>query len=483
MIRENPTPAEGETGNPFVVYTLRILAIMSPLFLVMSILALEMDGSTKLFLSFFVPFLICLLSALPYRLSLEGGPEMDLKTALIFSAFVWLVLSVIGAVPYWISGTYSILDGWFESMSGFTATGLTMATRPEELPRSILLWRSMTEWIGGVGVIVLFLALMTRTSKVLQHLYVAEARTDKIVPSIVGTAKRIWTIYVMYTILATLVYWILGMRLFDSVNHAMTTLATGGFSTSSASFAPYGTAIRIAGVVFMYIGAISFASHYHLFKGRLKGFFTVEVRALILAGIVATLLAITVGPVDALFQSVSALTGTGFSTADIASWSDYHKMILTILMIFGGGYGSTSSALKMIRVLILLYGILWYVRVRQHPSRMIIPFRFGGRNYEPSEVRDVAIFVTSYILVLMLGALAFMAAGYDAMDSLFEVASAEGNVGLSVGITGPALSPPLKLVLILEMWAGRLEIFPVLMMLREIPSLFKRFRRGPVAAP
>ncbi|HHE75728.1 MAG TPA: TrkH family potassium uptake protein, partial [Candidatus Aciduliprofundum boonei] len=168
------------------------------------------------------------------------------------------------------------------------------------------------------------------------------------------------------------------------------------------------------------------------------------------------------------FHLISALTGTGFSLSNLSSLSDFDKTILAIAMVFGGAYGSTSSALKLIRVVVLFYGIFWYIKKRLAPKSAIIPFKIGKKVFDVSEVRDVAIYTTTYIILLIVGALILMLYGNSLADSLFEVASAEGNVGLSVGITSAAMPIVEKITLILEMWFGRLEIFPILIMLADI---------------
>jgi trk system potassium uptake protein TrkH len=216
----------------------------------------------------------------------------------------------------------------------------------------------------------------------------------------------------------------------------------------------------------MILGGISFASHRFLLKGKLKEFFTIEVKAILLIIFVSSIFLMTRhGGLDSSFQTTSALTGTGFSTATLADWDDFSKFVLSILMVLGGGYGSTSSALKMIRVVIIIYAVAWVVKKFLYSRKAVIPFKIGRNTYPVEEIRVATLYGILYIMVLCLGALIFMAAGHSAADSLFEVASAEGNVGLSVGITNTGMHAYEKVVLIIEMWVGRLEIFPVLTLL------------------
>ncbi|UCF09228.1 MAG: TrkH family potassium uptake protein [Thermoplasmata archaeon] len=445
------------------------------------LVAYIVDGDANLAILFFalgcfslvVGFLSIFLLGRPSRLGYDE--------ALSIAAFGWLLVTFVGSLPFSLSGSLSPLDGFFESMSGFTATGLTLYSDVEELPRAILFWRSLTQWIGGVGVIVLFLSILIRSSGIAAKLYKAEGRTDRIAYNVVSTARRIWGVYILYTVLCALgLIVIMGPgKIFDAINVAMTCLATGGFAVTNDSIAGYKD-WRVAAFIipFMVLGGISFASHTQLLKGQLKNFFTLEVKAILIIIFISSFLLMTrIGGLDAFFQTSSALTGTGFSTADIRAWDDFSKFVLSILMVMGGGYGSTSSALKMIRVVIIIYAVAWVVKRFLYSRNAVIPFKVGRQTFPIEEIRTATLYSILYIIVLCIGAMIFMATPaedfygpdgseyYTAADSLFEVASAEGNVGLSVGITNASMPDHLKVVLIIEMWVGRLEIFPVLTLL------------------
>ncbi len=458
-------------------FVLKLLTYITPFMIFNAVYALIVDKNPIITLAFLFPS-IWVLFIWSIFMNFKPPEGLSLRESFKVAALGWLLMSFVGAIPYFLSGYLNPLDAWFESMSGFTATGLTMFKDVESLPRSILLWRSLTEWIGGVGVIALFLSVMYRTSKVVQTLYFAEGRSDKTEPTIVGTVRKIWLIYVFYTFLFALIFFLLGAPLFDSINISMTALATGGFAVTNNSIAAYSPYVAIAVIFAMAFGGISFVSHINLFKGQVKKFVSVEVKAMVIiviafaAMMIPHLIELGVNPSSATLQSffhiVSALTGTGFSVGNLSSLPDYDKTILTVAMVCGGAYGSTSSALKLIRVIVLFYGIIWYIKVRLAPRSAIIPFKIGNKVFEPSEVRDVTVYTTTYILLLFIGAFVLMAYGHTLSNSLFEVASAEGNVGLSVGITSPSMPFIEKIVLILEMWFGRLEIFPVLIMLVDI---------------
>ncbi len=471
-----------------VSYYLGILCILLTfLLLIPAIMAYLVDGSLLLALCFLFP--AALSGALGLCLTvLFEKTELYLGAAVVLAALAWLTIAFIGGLPFWLVRYYfgpewglTFVSAFFESMSGFTATGLTMyGLRVEGLPYSILMWRSITQWVGGVGVIVLFLSiLVVRTGTVAHRLYLAEGRSHRLVPSVVKTTRRIWVIYAGYTAALAIILYIIGMPLFDSINHSMTALATGGFSVKNYSIMTYRMSghshalfLELAIMPFMVLGGISFAMHHELFIGNVKSFFkNIEVRAIFIIILIATIvMAISLGlTFDSFrygsFQVITALTGTGFNTAPVGTWTDFQKFILTILMIFGGGYGSTASALKLIRVVIIFYALIWLVREQLLPESVKLPMKAGDNYYHPEEIMEVAVYAVLYLIVLVSGALVFMAGGASGVDALFEVASAEGNVGLSVGLTGADMPMHEKIVLIIEMWAGRLEIFPVLVFL------------------
>jgi len=464
-----------------------ICVLMGFILVLPMILAFFVDKNIELVICFLWPALFSWGIGSVLMFSFEKT-ELDLTSAITLAALVWLVISIIGALPFWIARGFfgseyglTFLSAVFESMSGFTATGLTMyGMRVEGLPRSILFWRSLTQWVGGVGVIVLFLSvLVSRTGTIAHRLYTAEGRDQRLVPSIVRTTRRIWLIYLFYTFLCLIVLYIIGMPLFDSVNHSMTGLATGGFSvrnhsimTYSLDIHPNAVLLELAIIPFMILGGISFAMHHELFMGRIISFFkNIEVKAMfVILFVVGLILVLHQGLYVenfryASFQVTTALTGTGFNTVSISAWDDFSKFLLTILMVFGGGYGSTASALKLFRVVVIFWSLGWLVRRMLFPQSARFSLSVGGKIFHPEDVMKVAIYSLLYIIVLVAGSLVFMAGGATTIDSLFEVSSALGNVGLSVGLTSSCMPWWEKVVLIIEMWAGRLEIFPVLVLL------------------
>ncbi len=407
--------------------------------------------------------------------------DLSLGNAMILVAISWILLSGFGAVPYVISLDLSVLNAMFESVAGFTATGLTILQGAEGWlvevpPHSILFWRSFTQWVGGVGVVVLFLAIIPRTGRFARLLYESEARQGRMLPRIKDTARFLYKAYLLFTILGIIGFILFGMEPFAALNHSMTGIATGGFSVTADSFAGYGVPLLAVAVFLMIMGAISFTTHQKVFDGNWRALLkSREVQVMIgLIALSAIALAIDVGVKNGIFQTTSALSGTGFSTTGLipGDWSSFQKGVLTVLMVLGGGYGSTSSAIKLIRSIIIIGTIIWIIKRAFLPDRAIVPLKIGGEEYKEKDVMEASSYAFIYIGFLIISSLFIMILmpNQTGIDVIFESASAQGNVGLSVGIT--EIAPPLvKEILIGQMLAGRLEILPYL-------ALFYKFTKG-----
>jgi trk system potassium uptake protein TrkH len=390
------------------------------------------------------------------------------------------------------------LDGYFEAMSGWTGTGLTMVVNEELLPRSIQFWRTIMQWVGGVGVIVLMLAILSRPGTGSFSLYAGEGRIDKLERRIVDTVRSIWKIFFVYTVMGILLLSLLGMPLWDSVNHAMTGLATGGFSVRDDSIGSYNNPVyEVALIPLMLIGAISFVVHNDIYKRRFGELLKdIQNRVLfglcILGTLVLTLEVFMRGPVSgginqalrfSSFQFISALTCTGLQTAEVGLWSPSAKILLSLAMVAGGAAGSTVGGIKLVRLILVTKGAHWKFLQTFYPSGMYIPKKLGRASLSEEEmsedILEAATMSFMYLILLVVGIMVMMhilGPSVPASDVIFEVASAQGNVGMSVGITGPAMSAAGKVMLIINMWAGRLEIFAVLMLLQSI-FFYTRLRR------
>lgn len=391
--------------------------------------------------------------------------ELSVRDAFVMATVAWVVISLLGSLPYIMVLHLSPLDAIFESVSGYTTTGMSVLT-PEKVPGALLFYRSYTQWIGGVGVVLLFITVASPLG-VASRLYMAEGRTERLEPSIVNTSHRIFYIYALLTLFGALALYLAGLSVFEASNYVLTAIATGGFSTRSNSFADFGFAERAVVIVIMIMGATSFAVHQRVFQREfsyLKK--NVEVKfmlALIALGTI--LLYRELGAVNALFQATTSLSCTGLSTVKISELSQFSKIILIALMFTGGSYGSTAGAIKIIRLIVVLKSINWYINKITSPKGAIIPLKIGGRVFKEEEVLYTLTYVLLYFLFISIGTGIFVYLGHPLVDALFDVTSAQGNVGLNAIAN---YSPVEKVVLMFHMIVGRLEIVPVLVLLSSL---------------
>ncbi|NOZ82564.1 MAG: TrkH family potassium uptake protein [Euryarchaeota archaeon] len=410
--------------------------------------------------AFALPAAACIAAGYAvYRLSPRG--ELNLRMAFAVSALGWALVALIGSLPYVLSGVLSPLDAYFEAMAGFTTTGITMVT-PGELPRSMLFWRSLTQWIGGMGIVVLFLALFAPAGAA--KLYTAEARTERLEPSLARTARRIFYIYTYLTLAGILLIYLSGSSVFEAVNHGLTAISSGGFSPRDDSYAGMPESVKIATVLVMLMGGTSFALHQRWLEGRLRDVLhSTELRAMLVfvAAGAAVLYADGVSAVDAVFTSMSAVTTTGFSVLELSSLSEVSKYVLLLLLLVGGGYGSTAGGLKVIRVVACLKAVLWFLRRSTSPRSRIVRTKLQGRVMEEEEMLAVVLFTLLYLIFIGIGTGVFVYLGHDLLTSAFTVATAQGNNGLVLLTEYQTVE---KLVMLFYMWLGRLELIPVLIL-------------------
>lgn len=397
----------------------------------------------------------------------------------------WIVMSFFGALPYLISGAIpSLTNAFFETISGYTTTGASILTDIEAVSKGILFWRSLTQWIGGMGIIVLALAILPFLGIGGMQLFVAEApgiTPDKLQPRIQETAKRLWFIYVALTLAEAILLYVAGMGAYDSINHSLTTMATGGFSTMNASLQGQPPAIQYIVIVFMFLAGTSFTLTYFALKRNFKKIskneefivyflFTIAITLIV----TVTLLVVTDYSFersfrDALFQVVSIITTTGFVSADYTAWAPFLSVLFFILLFVGGSAGSTAGGVKVIRHVVLFKNSFLELKRQLHPSA-IIPVRISGKAIEQNIVFNVLAFIMIYILVFLVGVtlLASMNVGFD--TAFGAVATSLGNVGPGIGEVGPVdnfSGMPMggKWLLSALMLLGRLELFTVLMLL------------------
>ena len=419
-----------------------------------------------------------------FRLLGKTKDETRTRHAMVTASLSWLLISLISAIPFYYIAKIDFLSAFFESVAGWTGTGLTMFSHPSQLNHTLQFWRSFTQWIGGVGVIVLTLIVLARPGTGSFTLYRSEAREDKIHPSIISTVKTIWWIFLLYTGIGIVVLYVAGMPLWDAINHCMTGLATGGFSVRDDSVASYPTIVQALIVPLMIAGAIAFSAHYDFLRGKLKKFFKdIQTQALFILLIAGSLFlaylnlslykTFLASFKYSSFQFVSALTCTGFANYNIALWNDQAKFLISIAMIIGGAAGSTAGGIKLFRIILLAKGVGWKLRSVFLPPKSTFGYKLGekilGKEEAIEEMSEAAILSFLWLILLIAGIFLIMQTTHATLaNSMFEVCSAQGNVGLSVGITSIGMNSIAKFMLILNMWVGRLEIIPILVFLRAI---------------
>lgn len=452
-----------------------------------------LSGEEEFYFAFLYPSFFAIWIGIILRWSFRNAMETLLKHAMLTAGLAWLIVSLVGAIPYTYLGM-GFLDSYFESISGFTTTGMTVIADIDDLPKSILFWRAMTEWIGGVGVIMLFLVVLMQSRTVMARFYMAEARTERIKPAISTTVTYIWRIYLLLTFVGALLYYIAGMDSFDAITHAFTALSTGGFSTHSASISYYNSiGIEVVSILLMITGGISFVVLYRVLTGDKKApFRNPEVRAyftIILIGSLAVsfnLINQKQYPVlEALrygvFQTVAIITTTGFATQELSQWPDFSKIILLLLMASGACIGSTGGGFKVLRILILLKHGYQEMMKNLLPGRAVVTLKIGEKPIESEDVFRISGLFFLFLTFLLGGGMIFSLLGYDALSAMSLSFSALSNVGpvFLPSADWYALSDIAKTVLIIQMWAGRLEIFPALALLISLISvIFKKKERG-----
>lgn len=407
--------------------------------------------------------------------------ELTLRESFMFVTLAWLLAAALSALPFYLSGAMpSYPDAFFEAMSGLTTTGASVLSDVESLPAGLLFWRSMTHWLGGMGIIVLFVAVFPRLGVSGSHLLYAESPgplTQRLAPRIAQTAKILWIIYITVTAVLTLSLLAAGLPLLEALANAFGTVATGGFSTRNQSIASYASGpVEWIIIVFMFIAGGNFALYYQVFVGKFRhAWKDAEFKFYSLVVLAATLLIyFNLGGIiaasgerlrAALFQVVSIVTTTGFSTVDFDKWPVFSKAILLLLMFFGGCGGSTAGAIKQIRILVVLKYLGREIRKAVHPHA-VIRLRVGNVVLPNEEVNSIVAFFCLYLLIFCVGVLGMSFLGYDLVTSVSAVAATQGNIGPGLGAVGPALSYGFldswaKILLSLLMMIGRLEIYTV----------------------
>ncbi len=445
------------------------------------------------------PFLVTALVAAavgaPLRLVGRSGVDPSRREALLSVLTLWSLVPVIGVIPYVLGAGMSGLDALFESVSGFTATGATAITDFEAVPSSLFLWRAFTQWVGGIGIVVVFVAVFPQLAIAGRQIFHAELpgpTEDRFTPRLRTTALAVLGVYLALTAACALAYAIAGMAGFDAVAHAFTTVAAAGFSPQARSFEAYGAMIDVVAITFMTLAAINFALLYRAFLGRPRDLLrdpelrTYAVIVLVAGSMLTWHLHDLYGTGEAVrhgfFQTISILTTTGYASADFDLWPDQARVVLVLLMFVGGSAGSAAGGVKVMRWIIIAKHTTREVRRSLHP-RAVLPLRVGARVIPEEVLRAVAAFITLYVVLVASSSTLLVWLGHDFVTSFVASAATVGNVGPGLGLVGPMASyaeihPIGRGMLIFNMYAGRLEIVTVFVLLTmgwwRLPRRFER---------
>ncbi|WP_135606057.1 TrkH family potassium uptake protein [Methanococcoides sp. NM1] len=430
-------------------------------------------------------------SILSFRYSSSDEREWEKREGFAIVAFGWFAAALFGSIPYMFDGV-TFLNALFESMSGFTTTGATVFVDIETHSRSLLFWRSMTQWIGGMGIIMLFIAILPKLGVAGRQMFRAEApgpKEDQLKPRIRETAKILWAVYVSISVVELLLLLIAGMSFYDACTHTFTTMACGGFSPYADSVAAFNSPL-IEGIItlFMFIAGANFALHYKtlysdkkslLKDNEFKFYFVIVGLATVLLTLILwrdTPDSIPTSFRYAVFQVVSILTTTGYATTDFNLWADSGKVVLLAMMFIGGCAGSTAGGIKVVRLLLLLKYARSELFKAIHP-KAVRPIKFNGKSVPVDIMHAIISFVVIYFLIFLVSSAILSIFGMDLTSSITASIATLGNIGPGFNIVGPMANfstiPDIgKLVLIANMWIGRLEVFTVIVMLT--PEFWRR---------
>jgi trk system potassium uptake protein TrkH len=437
--------------------------------------------------------ILCNLGALIWFLTRKVPKEVSKRDGYLIVTFGWIILGITGSLPFIWSGTIpQFSSAIFETISGYTTTGASILNDIEALPAGLMYWRSMTQWIGGMGIIVLTVAILPMFGVGGMEMFMAEApgpSSSKLHPRITDTAKRLWIIYVLLTGVEAVMLKFAGMTWLDAVNHAFTTMSTGGFSTKNASIAAFNSpSIEYIITFFMLIGGVNFSMLYYIFKGMFKKAFTNEEFRTYLG--VTAFFVLTIAVIlfntqgtdfetsfrQSAFQVVTIITTTGFSTVNYATWVPFAYMLIIFAMFTGGSAGSTAGGVKIVRHLVILKNGYSEFKRLLHP-RAIIPVRINNNSVSQTIVYNVLAFFFIYLLIFILGALIISAFGHDIVTSAGASIACLGNIGPGIGGVDPShnfafFSSGAQVFLSFLMLLGRLELFTVLIIVT--PSFWKK---------
>ena len=413
--------------------------------------------------AFFIPCFISFLLGTAFTKKFKNYNKLRLKHGMLISSFAWLWASMIGASIMTLSLDIPFVDALFENMSAWTGSGMTFFVNVEILPKSILFLRSLEQWIGGLGIVIIFIGILIRAGTAASRLYKSEAREEKIKPNIANTLRKALEIYLIYTAAGIILFILAGLPIFDAINLTFTSISTGGMSIKNANVGFYqNSLVYIITMALMILGATSFSIHYKIVKTKGKSVLKdVQFQLLICLILIASAFILVTNkmvPIEELFTIVSAITTTGANVVppyELARWSSASLIVLMVLMLIGGSSGSTGGGLKLIRVITVLKGMNLTITNLVSPEGRVVNTRIGGKKINEREIKEASAYIVIFLMFLVCGWIIMTLYGYDPFTALFDVISIQSNNGLSTGIVFGGLPMPVKLTLIFLMWIGR----------------------------
>ncbi len=471
-----------------------VVLVFISLFMTLPVLVSYLYNEPEIF-DLSISFLITFISGITLYFFTKkfDREELSHREAFFVVTLSWLVVAFFGAIPYILTGTFqSITDAYFESMAGFTTTGSSVLRDIEVVSKGVLFWRSITQWVGGMGIILFALAILPMLGTGGMQLFKAEVpeiSVDRLKPRIIDTAKALWIIYVGLTTAATLTYMAGGMNLYDALCHSFTTLATGGFSTKNMSVAHFNSAfIDYSTTFFMFLAGVNYSLYFYVFRGSVsklwknsefKFYLAIVIIASVLISINiwgTTYESISDSFRYSVFQVVSIMTTTGYATADFERWSSFAQIFLVILMLLGGMIGSTGGGIKQVRILLMLKQGYREMYQLIHP-RAVTTLKLDGKFLTKEILGSIWGFLFLFIFICVVATIGMASVGTDIVTAATTVISAMCNVGPALGTAGPAENfasiPDIgKWILTLCMLTGRLEVYTVLILF--IPNFWKK---------
>ena len=440
--------------------------------------------------AFLLTMAICLGCSLLLIFKKPKNTDLHSRDGFVIVSCSWILLSLFGAIPFMLTGaTTSYIDALFETVSGFTTTGASIMPTVENLPKAILMWRSFTHWIGGMGVLVFIMAFLPLSGGRNMHIMKAESpgpSVSKLVPRVRTTALLLYAIYFVMTLLQFILLLCGGMSVFEALNTAFATAGTGGFSFKNDGFNSFSPYIQIVVAIFMLLFSLNFNSYFLLLKGKLKDAFNAEIRAfLLIVATAVTLIALNIRHMyasvsdtirHAFFAVSSIVSTTGFATENFDLWPQLSLIILVFLMFIGACAGSTGGGIKVSRILILFKAVGRELHTALHPKQ-VKKITIDGKVVEADVVRSIVHYFACFMMIFAGSWLILSLDNYDFTTNFTAVAATMGNIGPGLSAVGPTsnfafFSPLSKLVLIFNMLAGRLELFPMLLLFH--PATWKK---------